>query len=74
MEGQTIDPVEILSDWKTYFWSIYNFSVQTNVWARFRLCSDLKPFVKGQVDGQVYIEQTFGEVVIVIPNLRMACH
>ena len=33
------------------------------------LCSDLKPFVRGQVDGHMVIRPTFGEKVIVIPKL-----
>ncbi len=33
------------------------------------LSSDLKPFVRGQVDGHMVIRQTFGEKVIVIPKL-----
>jgi len=51
----TIDTVELLSDCKTYFRSkIQFFQFKLISEHALGLCSDLKPFVRGQVDGHVF--------------------
>ncbi len=65
----TIDTVEILR-LKGIFDRNYNFSVQIKKSEHaLGLCLDMKPFVRGQVDGHMVIRPTFGEKVIVIPKL-----